>query len=250
MRFYAVLMVLTSLIGWGAADGVPVGTADAELNRLCDPSVPLTAPERERLLSKLRISKEGRKVITDFTKQYGGLQKLLIQWDSVSYSQVVNTAERSPASVDQKGRLGTAICVHLSSKLPEIENLADLAHEITHATRLELAVLKGEVNDVKDFVHARLAASGGEADAFGVECQVKKELLGYWDSFCAPYVSEENRMDTRKVLSDLYNGNLSASLTGETYPQLLTRQFKALKNKRTTRQTSGISALENKRNVQ
>src|SRR5688500_17144641 len=77
---------------------------DPSLVGFCDPGIILSAEERTKLLNKLRISKAGRDVLADFTAQYGSLSKLLIQWDSVSYSQVAKTSERAPASATVSGR--------------------------------------------------------------------------------------------------------------------------------------------------
>jgi hypothetical protein len=120
------------------------------------------------------------------------------------------------------------VCVHLTKKLPEIEHVADLVHELTHAVYLEDEVLHGTMDDVDDFVRARIAGVGGEAHAFSVECKVKQEILKTWDQLCMPYVSDsKNEMDKEKVVQALYNGVLSASLTGETYPVMLSKQFSA-----------------------
>lgn len=219
---------------------------DQSLSSMCDPGTDLSADDRVRLLNKLRISKAGRDVLTAFIGQYGTLSKLLIQWDSVSYSQVAKPAP-GRAIASTPGRLGVGICVHLARSLPEIENIADLAHELTHATRLEPEILRGEVEDVDVFVRERLAAQGGEADAFAVECQVKREILGHWDGFCDPYASSKG-IDVKRVVADLYSGALSASLTGEAYPIMLARQYRAMLAKRAARQVRDVkySALENK----
>lgn len=223
---------------------------DRSLIDQCDTAVQLSAKERKHLLDKMGATKVGAQVLADFVNQYGSLSKLLIQWDAVSYSQVAKPAAdaaRAPAGAGaEKPALGSGICVHLAKHLPEIENIADLSHELAHATRLESKVLRGEVDDVDQFVRARLAASGGEADAFGVECSVKREILGKWDAFCAPYV-RNNAIDVSQVLSDLYSGELSASLTGEPYPVMLARQYRNIlsKRERATRQLK-YSALENK----
>ena len=218
----------------GETAAAPLESGAHELLSACDPGTALTDEERTALFDKLRISMAGRSVLNDFSKQYGSLTNLLIQWDSVSYSQVVRVDAgrgRSPAG---ESLLGNGVCVHLTRKLPEIEHIADLAHELTHATRLSPRVLHGDVADVAEFVRARLTARGGEADAFGVECKVKRELLGRWDEFCSPYASANavESFDTTQVTRDFYNGRLSASLTGETYPVMLSRQYKAMLAKR------------------
>ena len=226
----------------------PDRVIDSSLASMCDPGIDLTGDDRVRLLNKLRISKAGRDVLEAFTNQYGTLSKLLIQWDSVSYSQVAKPEPgRAVAAATATGRLGVGICVHLARNLPEIENIADLAHELTHATRLEPQILRGEVEDVDVFVRERLAAQGGEADAFAVECQVKREILGKWDGFCNPYANEKG-IDVKRVVADLYTGELSASLTGEAYPVMLARQYRAMLAKRAARQVRDVkySALENK----
>jgi len=241
--------VLFSLLGFSAY-AIPITvTEDQDIEKgavsSCDPAILVSAAERVKLLSKLRISIAGRQLLEDFKVRYGGLQRLIIQWDTVSYSQVTNprgVPSRVPASIAASAP-GTAVCVHLSKKLPEIENLADLAHEITHATRLELAVLRGDLDDVDKFVEARLAARGGEADAFAVECQVKRELLGRWDSWCSPYVDDAGKnVEVERVVDDLYSGRLSASLTGEAYPKMLAKQYRAL----LARKKVTYSSLENR----
>lgn len=209
-----------------------------ELIASCDPGVVLTARERETVLNKLKSSQTGLDLLSDFTSNYGSFQNLMIQWDSVSYSQVVSPdLSSSHRAIASQNALGTAVCVHLTKKLPHIEHVADLAHELAHATRLERRVLRGEVSDVDEFVKARLTSRGGEADAFSVECTVKREILGSWDSLCAPYARSSgansqapaaSSIDTERVIHDFYNGHLSASLTGETYPVMLSRQYQAM----------------------
>lgn len=220
------LCQLWALAAWGG-DGA--AAPSQRLIQACDPGIVVADVERRELLLKLRISKAGRALTADFERQYGSLENLVIQWDSVSYSQVAAGRARSRVanSSVEEAPLGPGICVHLARKLPAIEHVADLAHELTHATRLGLKILKGEVDDVAEFVRARLTSRGGEADAFSVECEVKRELLGHWDAFCAPYAGPEG-IDASRVIDDLYDGRLSASLTGETYPVMLSRQFGAI----------------------
>ncbi|MBI3555367.1 MAG: hypothetical protein HY074_03765 [Deltaproteobacteria bacterium] len=233
-------IVLACCLGIGASQlraGEPNTSFDRgsrELGAVCDPGATLSDDERGILLNKLRISTSGRAVLDDFVRQYGSFTNLLVQWDTVSYSQVVSVPQQPGRSPAGESLLGNGVCVHLTRKLPEIEHVADLAHELTHATRLSFKVLHGEVADVAEFVRARLTARGGEADAFSVECKVKHELLGRWDEFCSPYgtLSAADSFDTVQVIKDFYNGRLSASLTGETYPVMLARQYKAMLAKR------------------
>ncbi len=226
----------------GANDSASTDRGSGELGAVCDPGAILSDEDRSALLAKLRISIAGRAVLEDFVREYGAFTNLLIQWDTVSYSQVVTVPRnqgRAPAGVSP---LGNGVCVHLTRRLPDIEHIADLAHELTHATRLSPKVLHGEVADVAEFVRARLTARGGEADAFAVECKVKHELLGRWDEFCSPYAKtdEPESFDTAQVTHDFYNGRLSASLTGETYPVMLSRQYKAMLAKRSRIQYATI----------
>ncbi|MEW6055882.1 MAG: hypothetical protein AB1540_04635 [Bdellovibrionota bacterium] len=255
-----------------------------EVLRSCDLATVMTLKERQYLISKLRISKAGQTILENFKRQYGTLEKLALQWDQVSYSKITDPpagpppaserpsralaqttpsrgrVSRALAGLNKKARednspnaplaqprgpqpLGRGVCVHLTKNLPEIEHVADLAHELTHATKLELKVLRGDVETAEQFVGQRLGSSGGEADAFATECTVKREILGEWDPFCAPYV-HDGKISREKVLQSLYSGQLSASLTGESYPTLLTRQFQALLRKRI------YSGLENKRGIQ
>ncbi len=184
----------------------------------CEEAIPLTAAEQQKLFKDLQNTQVGKNLISEFKGRYGSLKALVLQWDQVSYSQILQPAETA-----------SVVCIHLAQKLPEIEHLADLAHEMTHATRLEPEVLLGYgMKSVEEFVEKRLAGAGGEADAFSVECQVKKEVLGRWDHFCAPYVDAQNFFEVSKVVEDLYNGSLSASLTGEAYPVMLSKQFQSL----------------------
>lgn len=231
-----ILFVLTGCFGGSAALAAP-GQIQAlmplaDLGRVCDAGPQLSAEERTQLFERLTESPLGARILTDYAREYGDTSSLMIQWDSVSYSQVVTVHQnegRAPAGLSA---LGNAVCVHLTKRLPDIEHVADLAHELTHATRLSPAVLRGNVSSVAEFVQARLAARGGEADAFASECRVKHELLGEWDELCAPYVAEQGSFDTEHVVRDLYSGKMSASLTGETYPVMLARQFNAMAAKR------------------
>ena len=194
----------------------------------CDPAIEMSTEDRDELLTKLENTKVGSQVLNDFKRIYGSLDSLALQWDSVSYSKILDEPKtRSLASVESTPKLGSAICIHLTKKLPPLEHLADLIHELTHATKLELKVLKGELENVEEFVKQRLGASGGEAHAFEVECKLKKEITGDWDSLCAPYVVDET-VSQERILDDLYTGKLSASLTGETYPTMLSKQYKAM----------------------
>lgn len=177
----------------------------------------LTKKEIRRLIDSIRISSAGQKLYIEFKEKYPLKNQLKIYWDNVSYSELIKNSRTGK----------TQVCIHLAQKLPQIEHIADFVHELTHATKLDPKILNGEVSDVNVFVHERLGADGGEADAFALECQVKYELLNRWDDFCAPYVSKSlNQVDRNQVLNDLYSGELSASLTGEPYPILLARQFR------------------------
>lgn len=203
----------------------------------CDPALPLSDEERSEILGLLRRTKKGQLLLNDYVKSYKSLGTLVIQWDSVSYSQISRNAGRTPASTQSP----SIVCIHLAKRLPEIEHVADLAHELTHATRLTPKVLKGEGMEVQEFVKARIGATGGEADAFAVECEVKRELLGHWDHFCNPYVSTEDEVDVAAVVRDLYNGSLAASLTGEAYPVMLAKQFSRMSaRKQSSKYLNGV----------
>ena len=115
----------------------------------CDPAIAVEGAERAHLLEKLAESITGKTILADFEKKYGSLERLLIQWDSVSYSRITNaTAGRGIASRDTSDAPPSLVCVHLSHKLPDIEHIADLSHELTHATRLSLKVLRGDIESV------------------------------------------------------------------------------------------------------
>ncbi len=209
----------------------------------CDPAISLADDERQHLVDRLVKSPTGKKLLDDFEVIYGSLQNLTIQWDRVSFSQVVAKPTRVPAAIDLK-KLGEEVCIHLALKLPEMEHIADFAHELVHVTRLPKEVYQGNFKKTEDFIKARIALKGGEAEAFAVECTVKYELLGEWDGLCAPYVLDskhdlEHSMDLKHIVKDLYNGSLAASLTGEPYPIMLERQFKALLLRRTISYKNG-----------
>jgi hypothetical protein len=203
----------------------------------CDVGVPLTLEEREQMLAQLRISTAGRELLSQFENQYN-MKELSIQWGSASYSQLSTARQpsrnvssvkkgegRGPASSDSSGV--SKVCISLARDLPSIEHLADFAHELVHATRLNHDVLVGNVKDADSFVAARIRARGGEADAFVTECQIKREIRGGWDSLCRPFVIN-GEMNQDAVADALYTGDLAASLTGETYPVMLRKQFNAL----------------------
>ena len=196
--------------------------------KACDPALPLSVDERAELLGAVGKSETGAALIEEYERKFGDLQTLVIQWDTVSYSQISKNPGRALAS---SGPRASVVCVHLAKRLPDIEHIADLSHELVHATRLSEAVLKGDGMSTNQFVHARIAAIGGEAEAFGVECAVKREILGHWDHFCAPYVSG-SAVEVSRVVDDLYSGALSASLTGEPYPVMLAKQFRRMAERR------------------
>jgi hypothetical protein len=247
--FSAVFSLLLACVSGALADeSKPESFEDVSMSLVsaCDPGTLLRPSERIELFKRLRSSKTGQAVLSDFIAEYGKLSRLVIQWDGVSYSQVASprgVVNRAPAS---ESALGSVVCVHLAHKLPDIEHVADLAHELTHATRLELKFLRGEVTDVDEFVRTRLGARGGEADAFSVECRTKREILGEWDALCAPYALSKDEIDVEHVVKDLYNGRLSASLTGEAYPVMLARQYRAM----LSRKKISHSALENTSGIQ
>lgn len=195
----------------------------------CEPGADLNPDEKNELLSSLEKTETGKKLIESFVERYGSIEKLKIQWDHVSYSQIMRESQsksRSIASTNSKpAESKDLVCIHLTKKLPDIEHTADLAHEITHAVRLENHVLRGDVDSVDEFVKERIAGIGGEADAFATECMVKREVLGNFDALCSPYAADETKMDQDRVVDALYSGTLSASLTGETYPIMLAKQF-------------------------
>jgi hypothetical protein len=199
--------------------------------KACDPALPLTADERAELIGALEKSETGRTLFKEYQLKFGELSSLIIQWDTVSYSQISKLPGRVPANISASSAKASVVCVHLAKKLPDIEHIADLSHELVHATRLSEEVLKGEGMSTNEFVHARIAATGGEADAFGVECAVKREILGHWDGFCSPYVSGDG-VAVKRVVDDLYSGALSASLTGEPYPVMLAKQFRRMAERR------------------
>lgn len=196
----------------------------------CKSRNPLNAQERKQLIERLDGTRTGRKILKLFKRKYGSLTTMQLFWHASSFTQILD----SPASNEEstEGGLGAVICIHLSNQLPALENIADFAHELTHVTQMTLKNFKGEVANVQEFIDARLKAPGGEASAFAIECQVKHEILGKWDSFCAPYVSQSNpnAIELSIVISDLYSGKLSASLTGESYPALLEKQFHQMKS--------------------
>lgn len=197
----------------------------------CDPGSDLNSEEKKALLGTLEKTETGKKLIENFITRYGSIDRLRIQWDHVSYSQIIRDQDsvgkgRTLASVsNSKESNQNLVCIHLTKKLPEIEHTADLAHEITHAVRLEDHVLHGDLENVDEFVKARIAGKGGEADAFATECVVKREILGNFDQLCSPYAENESKMDQEQITEALYSGTLSASLTGETYPVMLAKQF-------------------------
>ena len=219
----------------------------------CDSGIRLSTDEREAVLKKLGTTETGAKLLLDFINQYSSLDRLSIEWNQVSFSQVINLkalkakedlpGNRSLANEkaeEAQGSLGAAICVHLAHKLPPIEHLADLAHELTHVTRLRKSILDGEVDNASEFVKARLSEVGGEADAFAFECKVKEEFLGKWDDFCRPYLNETGSgIDQMAVVKDFYKGGLSASLTGESYPVMLAKQYQAMLDRK-----QSLSALK------
>ncbi|HRK01984.1 MAG TPA: hypothetical protein PLH57_04915, partial [Oligoflexia bacterium] len=143
-----------------------------------------------------------------------------IYWDDVSYSQLGG-----------RDKSAQTVCIRLAKRLPDIEHIADFAHELTHAVRLTEEVLHGQAATADEFVAARLGAHGGEADAFATECRVKRDILGKWDELCSPFASNTD-MNVDKVLSALKDGTLAASLTGEPYPVMLTRQYEMLVDRR------------------
>lgn len=203
----------------------------------CSPSVLISQVQRKGLISRLRISKAGKNLIKDFKRKFNSLDKLYITWNTASFSEISTQSEDSYNALRGIAS-GTfsypAVCIHLTQELPDIEHIADLAHELTHATRLPLAVLRGDAANVDEFVKSRLASRGGEADAFAVECKVKREILGKWDDFCSPYVKADS-MDVQKIIDDLYDGTLAASLTGEPYPTMLAKQYRSILLRRKSR---------------
>ena len=216
-------------------------TANSRDESLCDSVLPISSLERQDLMSRLEKTKIGQGLIRDFQERFGSLDALILQWDQVSFSQILQ-----PSAVRS-----SVVCVHLAEHLPEIEHIADLAHEMTHATRLDPAVLLGYgIKNSDEFVRMRIAGVGGEADAFSMECALKREILNHWDHFCVPYVTGKNMFDVKKVVEDLYNGELSASLTGEPYPIMLSKQYANLQqtqlNLRNTRRPASLSRTRRK----
>ncbi len=195
----------------------------------CDPGIDLTKEERIHLLTKMNQTDTGKNIIELFEKKYQTIEKLIIQWDHVSYSQVIkNKTGRSIASNMNQ----SVVCVHLTKKLPIIEHIADLSHEMTHATLMDQqSVAETQNVNVDEFVKNRIAGKGGEAEAFAVECMVKYEILNQWDHLCAPFVRND-KMHKKAIVDALYDGTLSASLTGESYPVMLSKQFRNISTKK------------------
>ncbi|MBI2605189.1 MAG: hypothetical protein HYW49_03815 [Deltaproteobacteria bacterium] len=208
--------------------------AEEGISSACDPGIAVSAGDRASLVERLQSTTVGKELVADFKAKYGSLDQLNVQWDLISYSQVLYPPKnRVPAGEKNGSRKNaapakkTTVCIHLTRKLPEIEHIADFAHELTHAARLDRAVLTSSYASPDEFVAARIGSTGGEADAFATECRVKHELLGEWDSLCAPYASSDG-MDHDRIVGALYDGTLSASLTGEPYPVMLAKQFRKI----------------------
>ncbi len=103
---------------------------------------------------------------------------------------------------------------------------------MTHAALMDQVALRDSTGlDTEAFVKNRIAGKGGEAESFAVECRVKFEILNSWDHLCAPYV-KENKMQKKMIVDALYDGTLSASLTGEPYPMMLAKQYRNISNKK------------------
>lgn len=216
MRFFVLLIASVTLSQ----------TAVAKQTDLCGPGEKVAPQEKVWLLESVRRSEIGQKLLESFKEKFKSFDRLHVYWDDVSYSQL-------------GGRDHAAqVCIRLAKRLPDIEHIADFAHELTHAVRLTTEVLHGHTDSAEEFVNARLGAHGGEADAFATECRVKKDILGRWDELCSPYttvVKEKTDMDVQRILAALKDGTLSASLTGEPYPVMLTRQFQMLLERRIQR---------------
>lgn len=197
----------------------------------CDPGIDATKEERVDLLNRMYNTDTGKNIIELFVQKFGSIEKLIIQWDHVSYSQVIKSkTNRSLASTQPDS--GASVCVHLTKKLPKIEHIADLSHEMTHATLMDQKSFpETQDSDTEEFVKNRIAGKGGEAEAFAVECMVKYEILKQWDQLCAPFVKGD-KMHKKAIVSALYDGTLSASLTGEPYPVMLTKQFRNIASKK------------------
>lgn len=202
----------------------------------CDPGIDLSADERQVLLERIEETNIGKETIQQFIKKYGTLKSMILQWDLVSYSQIINQDQtgRAVASTNssKSNYNGAKVCIHLTKKLPELEHLADLVHEMTHAIYLEMRtpVLEKaeEHEEVEKFVNQRIASKGGEAEAFAIECTLKREIINDWDTLCGPFAKSNTEMDVERIVDGLYSGNLSASLTGEPYPIMLRKQYRNL----------------------
>lgn len=230
-------LLISALIIPGAF--APSASAEEDASSGCDPGISVRPGDRASLVERLESTAVGKKLVADFKAKYGSLDQLNLQWDLISYSQVVYPPKnRAPAASrkDADPAAKTTVCIHLTRKLPDIEHVADLAHELTHAVRLDRAVLNGAYASSDEFVAARIGSVGGEADAFATECRVKHELLGEWDALCAPYASAggadagpgNSAMDHGRIVGALYDGTLSASLTGEPYPVMLAKQYRKI----------------------
>ena len=230
----ATLVIVAALWAPNLSSGIlsqRYGTMGDERLKVCDPAMPLDTESKEKLLSRIKNTQAGTEILNEYIEKYGSFDTLVVQWDSVSYSQLSKKLDRVPAG-QSKNSNTAVVCIHLSKKLPEIEHVADLVHELVHASRLSQKVLLGEEMAPDEFVQSRIAGRGGEADAFRVECAVKHEILGYWDNLCRPYVRSPAGVDEKTVVDDLYSGTLSASLTGEAYPIMLAKQYKRMLERR------------------
>ncbi|MGE4233131.1 MAG: hypothetical protein AB7F43_07365 [Bacteriovoracia bacterium] len=210
-RAYLIYLLLFGFILFASSTEISAVTMPK-----CSGGQPLSKDEKLELLNKLRISNAGKTLILSLQTT----KKIELLWNKSSFSEILNSTGRG------------LVCIHLTKELPQIEHIADLAHELTHITKMSYENLKGSFNKLEDFVASRISAKGGEADAFMNECVVKKEITGHWDAICTPYISKDDEpkdhLNRDKIVDDLYNGELSASLTGEPYPIMLAKQFHSI----------------------
>ncbi len=223
----------------------------------CDISKSISDDDASVLIGTLQKTQTGTRIINEFLSIYKNFNTLDLRWDRASFSRVLPRTEktfarikqdsksnnRKPASIfspnmnmlaspqtiaQNRAPLGDKVCIHLTEQLPPIERLADLIHELTHVTFLSFEVLHGKVKDVEAFIAARLIGPGGEVHAFQTECEFKHDYLGEWDRFCSPYITNDH-FDFEKAVEGFTSGTLSTSITGESYPDLLRKQFAGLR---------------------
>jgi len=128
------------------------------------------------LLKILKTSETGQKIITLAKNKYKKNIFDLIKVGNVSLTDTSLKRSFYPGSSDIDYEEISTVVINKNLNLRDA--VLDLSHELTHFTFRKVFNPYQNNFKIKDYIKRTIEGRGGEADAFIVECRVRKELFG------------------------------------------------------------------------